>query len=188
MGKVLIIGAGGVGRVVVHKCAQVPEVFTDIMLASRTVSKCKEIQKEIKEKTGRNIEIAQVNADSVQELVALIKKFNPELVVNIALPYQDLTIMEACLQAGVNYVDSDASATSFMYSGRLSSPACLPFSILKPNFVAIATWPRNGWSASPTSSSLVNGPYTSAVSNNVTPRSTAARISEMPCCSSTAGP
>ena len=106
MGKVLIIGAGGVGRVVAHKCAQVPEVFTDIILASRTVAKCREIKKEIKERTGRDIEVAQVNADNVTELVALIKKLNPDLVINVALPYQDLNIMDACLEAEVNYMDT----------------------------------------------------------------------------------
>lgn len=104
--RVLIIGAGGVGRVVVHKCAQVPEVFEEIMLASRTLSKCDEIKKEVKEKTGMEIKTAQVNADNVKELVALIKEFKPKLVVNIALPYQDLTIMDACLDAGVNYLDT----------------------------------------------------------------------------------
>src|SRR5438270_1334392 len=84
----------------------------------------------------------------------------------------------------------EASATSLMCSGRLSSPACLPVlgSSLNPNLVAITTYLRKGARASPTSSSLVNGPYTSAVSKNVTPRSTAARISEIPCCLSIAGP
>lgn len=106
MAKILIIGAGGVGRVVAHKCAQVPEVFTEIMLASRSVSKCDAIKNEIKEKTGREIETAGVNADNVPELVALIKNFNPSLVLNVALPYQDLTIMDACLEAGVNYLDT----------------------------------------------------------------------------------
>lgn len=104
--RVLIIGAGGVGRVVVHKCAQLPEVFEEIMLASRTLSKCEVIKKEVKEKTGMEIKTAQVNADNVKDLVALINKFKPQLVVNIALPYQDLTIMDACLEAGVNYLDT----------------------------------------------------------------------------------
>lgn len=105
-GKVLIIGAGGVGAVVAHKCAQVPEVFKEIMLASRTVSKCEKIKKEIKEKSGRDIQVAQVDADNVKETVKLIKKFQPDLVVNVALPYQDLHIMDACLEAGVNYMDT----------------------------------------------------------------------------------
>ncbi len=101
-GKVLIIGAGGVGSVVVHKCAQVPEVFKEIMLASRTKSKCDKIAAEL----PRKIETAQVDADNVPELVALIKKFDPELVINVALPYQDLTIMDACLETGVHYLDT----------------------------------------------------------------------------------
>ena len=90
-GKVLIIGAGGVGRVVVHKCAQNPEVFTEICLASRTLSKCQEIQQEL----SRPIQVAQVDADNVPELVSLINDFKPQLVINVALPYQDLTIMDA---------------------------------------------------------------------------------------------
>jgi saccharopine dehydrogenase (NAD+, L-lysine-forming) len=101
-GKVLIIGAGGVGRVVVHKCAQNPEVFTEICLASRTLSKCQEIQQEL----SRPIQVAQVDADNVPELVALINEFKPQLVINIALPYQDLTIMDACLETGVDYLDT----------------------------------------------------------------------------------
>ncbi len=106
IGKVLILGAGGVGRVVAHKCAQVPEVFSEIMLASRTLAKCEKIANEIKQKTGRTIETARVDADSVKELVQLIKKSGPDLVVNVALPYQDLKIMDACLEADVNYLDT----------------------------------------------------------------------------------
>ncbi len=106
MGRVLIIGAGGVSRVVAHKCAQNPDIFTEIMLASRTVSKCEQIQKEIKEKTGKDIRVAHVDADNVPELVALIRDFKPDVVMNIALPYQDLHIMDACLEAGVNYMDT----------------------------------------------------------------------------------
>src|SRR5690606_19825017 len=96
MATVLIIGAGGVGQVVAHKCAQLPEVFSDITLASRTESKCAKIAQQIKEKWGRDIKPAQVDADNVPELVALIKKVQPKLVINVALPYQDLTIMDAC--------------------------------------------------------------------------------------------
>ena len=105
-GTSLIIGAGGVGSVVAHKCAQNPEVFTEIMLASRTVSKCDAIAASIKERTGRIIETARVNADDVPELVALIKRYKPVMVINVALPYQDLTIMDACLEAGVHYMDT----------------------------------------------------------------------------------
>ena len=103
MGKVLIIGAGGVGTVVAHKVAQNPDVFTEIMIASRTKSKCDAIVKAI---GNPNIKTAQVDADSVDELVALFNSFKPEIVINVALPYQDLTIMEACLQSGVNYLDT----------------------------------------------------------------------------------
>lgn len=106
MAKVLIIGAGGVGGVVAHKCAQVAEVFDDIVLASRTESKCKKIAEQIKNKTGVSIETAQVDADNVPELVALMKSVEPKLVINVALPYQDLTIMDACLEAGVHYMDT----------------------------------------------------------------------------------
>lgn len=106
MARVLIIGAGGVGSVVAHKCAQVPDVFTEIMLASRTLSKCEAIASDIKARTGRTIETARVNADNVPELTALIRRYKPALVVNVALPYQDLSIMDACLEAGVHYMDT----------------------------------------------------------------------------------
>lgn len=106
MSTVLIIGAGGVGSVVVHKCAQVSEVFTEICLASRTLSKCEDIRSSVKEKIGRNIDIAQVNADNTPEVVDLINRFKPDLVINTALPYQDLTIMDACLETGVDYLDT----------------------------------------------------------------------------------
>jgi saccharopine dehydrogenase (NAD+, L-lysine-forming) len=106
MSRVLIIGAGGVGAVVVHKCAQVPKVFSEIILASRTLSKCEKIKKEVKEIEGVDIKVDQVDADIVPQLVALIKKYKPELVINVALPYQDLTIMDACLETGVNYLDT----------------------------------------------------------------------------------
>ncbi len=103
MGRVLIIGAGGVGTVVAHKVAQNPDVFTDIMLASRTKSKCDAIAQAI---GGDRIQTAQVDADNVNELMQLFSKFKPELVINVALPYQDLTIMDACLACGVNYLDT----------------------------------------------------------------------------------
>ncbi|MFO7657824.1 MAG: saccharopine dehydrogenase family protein [Bacteroidales bacterium] len=106
MAKVLIIGAGGVSNVTVQKCAMLPEVFTEIVLASRTLSKCEEIARNVKQKTNRDIIIEKVDADNVGENVALIKKHQPQLVVNLALPYQDLAIMEACLQTGVDYLDT----------------------------------------------------------------------------------
>jgi len=102
MSKVLIIGAGGVGGVVTHKCAQMPEIFDEICLASRTEEKCKGIASQLK--TG--IQTAKVNADKPLEVVRLIKKFNPDILINVALPYQDLAIMEACLATGVDYLDT----------------------------------------------------------------------------------
>ncbi len=102
MGRVLIIGAGGVGGVVTHKCSQVSEVFSKILLASRTLAKCEKIKQEV----GRPIQIAQVDADNSKEVVALINKFKPDLVINVALPYQDLSIMDACLETGVHYLDT----------------------------------------------------------------------------------
>ena len=106
MSNVLIIGAGGVGRVVTYKCAQVPEVFTNILLASRTKSKCDEIAQDVKKKFGAEVRTAQVDADEVPQLVGLINNFKPEIVINVALPYQDLTIMDACLETGVHYLDT----------------------------------------------------------------------------------
>lgn len=102
MSKVLIIGAGGVGAVVVHKCASLPETFSEITLASRTKSKCDAIAAQL----SRPIKTAAVDADNVAELVALIEVEKPALVINVALPYQDLTIMDACLATGVNYLDT----------------------------------------------------------------------------------
>lgn len=107
MSKVLIIGAGGVGRVVTYKCAQHPAVFSHILLASRTQSKCDDIVADVKKDTGhQHLSTARVDAENVPELVALIKGFQAELVIHVALPYQDLTIMDACLEAGVNYLDT----------------------------------------------------------------------------------
>ena len=103
MNKVLIIGCGGVGTVAAYKCAQYPEVFHEIVIASRRKEKCDEVAKAI---GAPNITTDQVDADDVQQLVALLKKHQPQLVVNLALPYQDLTIMDACLECGVNYLDT----------------------------------------------------------------------------------
>lgn len=106
MNKVLIIGAGGVGSVVAHKCAMVPEFFGEITLASRTLSKCDAIAAEVKSRTGREIATAQVDADNVEETVALIRKTGAVLLINVALPYQDLNLMDACLEAGCDYLDT----------------------------------------------------------------------------------
>jgi saccharopine dehydrogenase (NAD+, L-lysine-forming) len=103
MSRVLIIGAGGVATVAAFKIAKNADVFTDIMIASRTKSKCDKIVKNIGDP---NIKTAQVDADDVEQLKSLLKEYKPELVVNLALPYQDLTIMDACLACGVNYLDT----------------------------------------------------------------------------------
>jgi len=106
MGKTLIIGAGGVASVVVHKCCQNSDIFSDIMIASRTKSKCDALKAKLENQTKTKISTAQVDADNVSELVALMKEYEPEIVINVALPYQDLTIMDACLEAGVHYLDT----------------------------------------------------------------------------------
>ena len=106
MARILIIGAGGVSSVVVHKCAQANDVFTEIHLASRTKAKCDAIAESVKKRYGVTIHTASVDADNVSELVALIKKVNPVMVLNVALPYQDLTIMDACLECNVHYLDT----------------------------------------------------------------------------------
>lgn len=102
----MIIGAGGVGNVVAQKCAQLPETFSEIVLASRTLAKCEKISASVKEQTGISIKPIQVDADNVPELSVILKAEQPFLVINVALPYQDLTIMDACLEAGVHYMDT----------------------------------------------------------------------------------
>ena len=102
----LIIGAGGVGNVVAFKCALNSETFGNITLASRTKSKCDAIAKNIEERAGVNLNTAQVDADNVAELVQLIKQVDANIVINVALPYQDLTIMDACIECGVDYLDT----------------------------------------------------------------------------------
>lgn len=106
MSRVLVIGCGGVGQVAIQKCCQLDDVFTDLCIASRTVEKCNILKEKLAGKTKTNITTAKVDADNKEELVALIKSYQPDLVMNIALPYQDLTIMDACLEAGVNYLDT----------------------------------------------------------------------------------
>lgn len=106
MSKVLIIGAGGVGQVVAHKVSQCPDVFSSAVLASRTISRCETIQQQIKKRRNYPLEIAQVDADKPQNVAELIKAHQPKLVVNVALPYQDLSIMDACLEMGVDYLDT----------------------------------------------------------------------------------
>jgi saccharopine dehydrogenase (NAD+, L-lysine-forming) len=106
MGNVLVIGAGGVGSVGVHKMAMLPDRFHDITLASRTLRKCDAIADSVEARFGRRIQTAQIDADDTKATAALIEKVQPDLVVNLALPYQDLTIMDACLLAGVDYLDT----------------------------------------------------------------------------------
>ena len=107
MSKIVIIGAGGVGRVVTHKCAQLSSVFTEIILASRTLKKCDDIATSVRVKYKKTkISTTQVNADEEHQLIHLFEANRPFLVINVALPYQDLTIMEACLKTGVHYLDT----------------------------------------------------------------------------------
>ena len=106
MGKALIIGCGGVASVAIHKCCQNSEVFEEICIASRTVSKCDALKEKLQGTTKTKITTAQGDADNVEELVALIRKVQPDVVLNLALPYQDLHIMDACLETGVHYVDT----------------------------------------------------------------------------------
>ena len=97
MSKVMIIGCGGVASVAIHKCCQNSEVFSEIMIASRTLSKCDALKEKLAPTTKTIITTAKVDADCTEELIALIKQYQPDAVLNLALPYQDLTIMDACL-------------------------------------------------------------------------------------------
>ena len=106
MGNVLVIGAGGVGSVGVHKMAMLPERFENITLASRTLKKCDLIADSVEARFGKRIQTAEIDADDSKATAALIEKTQPDLVVNLALPYQDLAIMDACLMAGVDYLDT----------------------------------------------------------------------------------
>lgn len=106
MGKVLIVGCGGVASVAIHKCCQNNKVFDAICIASRTVSKCEALKEKLQPSYKGTITTAQVDADNTEELIALIEKEKPDVVLNLALPYQDLTIMDACLATGTDYVDT----------------------------------------------------------------------------------
>ncbi|WP_336976878.1 saccharopine dehydrogenase family protein [Altererythrobacter fulvus] len=106
MSKVLVIGAGGVSSVAVHKMAMNAGIFPEIHLASRTKSKCDAIAQSVKERTGETVATYAIDAEDVPALAALIRQIGPSLVVNLALPYQDLTIMDACLETGVDYLDT----------------------------------------------------------------------------------
>ena len=106
MSRVLIIGCGGVATVAINKCCQNSEVFTEICIASRTKSKCDALKDKLQPDTKTVITTAKVDADNVEELVKLIESYKPEAVLNLALPYQDLTIMDACLKTKVHYIDT----------------------------------------------------------------------------------
>lgn len=106
MSRVLVIGCGGVAGVAIRKCCQVSEVFEELCIASRTKSKCDALAEDLKGTTKTKITTRQVDADDVKQVVALINDYKPDLVMNIALPYQNLTIMDACLECGVNYMDT----------------------------------------------------------------------------------
>ena len=105
MGKALIIGCGGVASVTIHKCCQNSEVFSEIMIASRTKSKCDALKEKL-DGGETKIYTASLDANNVEEIIALIHEFEPGVVINLALPYQDLTIMEACLATKTHYVDT----------------------------------------------------------------------------------
>lgn len=106
MGKALIIGAGGVANVVIRKCCQNPGVFEEILIASRTLAKCDAIRDAVVSWTKTRVRTARLDADDSAQTAALIREFQPDIVINVALPYQDLSIMDACLETGVNYVDT----------------------------------------------------------------------------------
>ncbi len=106
MSRLLIIGCGGVAGVAIHKCCQNSEVFTEICIASRTKSKCDALKEKLEGTTKTVITTAQVDADNKDELVKLINDYKPQAVLNLALPYQDLTIMDACLETKVDYIDT----------------------------------------------------------------------------------
>ena len=106
MSRLMIIGCGGVASVAIHKCCQNDEVFTELMIASRTLSKCEALREALAPKTRTKITTAQIDADDREALTALIQSYQPDAVLNLALPYQDLSIMDACLAAGVDYIDT----------------------------------------------------------------------------------
>ena len=106
MSRLLVIGCGGVASVAIRKCCQNSDVFTEIMIASRTKEKCDALKAKIESTTKTKIETAKVDADNAAEVAELIRAYKPDAVLNVALPYQDLTIMDACLEAGADYIDT----------------------------------------------------------------------------------
>ena len=113
MSRVLVIGCGGVASVAIQKCCQADEVFTELCIASRTKEKCDALAEKLRGKTKTVLTTAKVDADDVDQLIELINDYKPDLVMNIALPYQDLTIMDACLACGVKYAENPASLQRF---------------------------------------------------------------------------
>ena len=108
MSRVIIIGCGGVAKVAIHKCCQLDDVFTDLLIASRTKEKCDEVKKELEGKTKTRIETRKIDANSFDELVKLFKEYKPEVVLNLGMPYQNLIIMDACLECNCHYLDTAA--------------------------------------------------------------------------------
>ena len=106
MSRLLVIGCGGVAQVAISKVCQAEDTFKEVMIASRTKSKCDDLKAALEGKTSVKIETAQVDADKVEEVITLIESYQPKAVLNVALPYQDLTIMDACLATGVDYIDT----------------------------------------------------------------------------------
>ncbi len=106
MSRILVIGCGGVASVAIRKCCQNEKVFKELCIASRTKEKCDALKEKLEGKTSVKITTAQVDADHASEVAALIRSYQPDVVLNLALPYQDLSIMEACLECGVHYIDS----------------------------------------------------------------------------------
>ena len=105
MGKALIIGCGGVASVAVHKCCQNSEVFDEICIASRTKSKCDELKAKLSNGKTK-ITTAQIDASNVDAVIELIKREKPDVVMHLALPYQNLAIMEACIATKTHYLDT----------------------------------------------------------------------------------
>ena len=131
MGKALMIGAGGVAGVVAHKCCQNPEVFQELCIASRTLSKCDALKKKL-DGGKTKVTTAQLNADNTEEIIALIETFKPDIVINVALPYQDLTIMDACLATKVHYLDTATMSHPILQSLSINGSGLIRKSLKKP--------------------------------------------------------
>lgn len=123
MSKILVIGAGGVGNVVCHILAQHPETFSQIILASRTLQKCQDIAEKIQMKYQMSIVTEQLDADRTKNVISIIEKHNPDVVINVALPYQNIPVMKACIRTGKHYIDTSAyepkHAKTYEYSWQL---------------------------------------------------------------------